>query len=172
MNALRTSLTAHAQTWSNYKHHNTVKFLIGITPQGSVAFISQGWGGRTSDVHLTENSGLLQKLLPGDVVLADRGFTIQEIAGLYCAEVKLPPFTRGKRQLSKVEVDAARRLSRVCIHVERVIGLIRQKYKILESTLPINMLACNETETVSSIDKIVTICSALCNCCNSVVSSD
>ena len=46
-----------------------------------------------SDVHLTENSGLLQKLLPGDVVLADRGFTIQETAGLYCAEVKLPPFT-------------------------------------------------------------------------------
>ena len=75
-------------------------------------------------------------------------------------------------QLSKLEVDAARRLSRVRIHVERVIGLIRQKYKILESTLPINMLACSETETVSSIDKIVTICSALCNCCNSIVSSD
>ena len=73
---------------------------------------------------MTENSGLLQKLLPGDVVLADRGFTIQETAGLYCAEVKLPPFTRGNRQLSKVEVDAARRLSRVRIHVERVIGLI------------------------------------------------
>ena len=119
-----TSLTARAQTWSNYKHHNTVKFLIGITPQGSVAFISQGWGGRTSDVHLTENSGLLQKLLPGDIVLVDRGFTIQEAAGLYCAEVKLPPFTRGKRQLSKIEVDAARRLSRVRIHVERIIGLI------------------------------------------------
>ena len=105
-------------------------------------------------------------------MLADRGFTIQETAGLYCAEVKLPPFTRGKRQLSKVEVNVARRLSQVRIHVERVIGLIRQKYKVLESTLSINMLACNETETVSSIDKIVTICSALCNCCNSVVSSD
>lgn len=122
-----TSLTARAQTWSNYEHHNTVKFLIGITPQGSVAFISQGWGGRTSDVHLTENSGLLQKLLPGDIVLADRGFTIQETAGLYCAEVKLPHFTQGKRQLSKIKVDAARRLFRVHIHVEQVIGLIRQK---------------------------------------------
>ena len=28
-----TSLTACAQTWANYKHYNTVKFLIGITPQ-------------------------------------------------------------------------------------------------------------------------------------------
>ena len=71
-----TSLPARAQTWSNYKHHNTVKYLIGITPQGSIAFISQGWGGRTPDVHITENSRLLSKLLPGDVVLADRGFTI------------------------------------------------------------------------------------------------
>ena len=69
-------ISACAQTWSNYKHHNTVKFLTGISPQGSVAFILQGLGGRTSDVHLTENSGLFQKLLPGepgDIVLADRG---------------------------------------------------------------------------------------------------
>jgi len=39
------SLVARAQTWSNYKKHNTVKYLIGITPQGSVSFISKGWGG-------------------------------------------------------------------------------------------------------------------------------
>ena len=36
-----TSQTARSQTWSNYKHHNTMKYLIGITLQGSVAFISQ-----------------------------------------------------------------------------------------------------------------------------------
>ena len=106
-----TSLKARAQTWSNYKKHNTVKFLIGITPQGSVSFISKGWGGRVSDVHLTEHCGFLQHLLPGDVVLADRGFTIQDSVGLLCAEVKHPPFTRGKPQLSKLEVDTSRQLS-------------------------------------------------------------
>ena len=89
-----TSLAARARTWSNYKHHNTIKFLIGITPQGSIAYISNGWGGRASDVYITEHSGLLGKLLPGDVILADRGFTIQESAGLYCVEVKLPPFEK------------------------------------------------------------------------------
>ena len=27
------NLYAHAQTWSSYKHQNTVKYLIGINPQ-------------------------------------------------------------------------------------------------------------------------------------------
>ena len=111
-------LMARAQTWSNYKHHNTVKFLIGISPQGSITFVSQGWGGRVSDQHLTEHCGILDRLLPGDIILADRGFTVQDAAGLYCAEVKLPPFTKGKKQLSNCEVDKARQLSRVRIHVE------------------------------------------------------
>ena len=57
-----TNLLARAQTYSSYKHHNTVKCLIGLTPQGPVSFISQGWGGRVSDKHLTENCGLLNKL--------------------------------------------------------------------------------------------------------------
>ena len=48
-------LMARAQTWSNYKHHNTVKFLIGITPQGSITFISKGWGGCVSDRYLTKS---------------------------------------------------------------------------------------------------------------------
>ena len=125
-----TSLVARAQTWSNYKKHNTVKYLIGITPQGSVSFISKGWGGRVSDVHLTENSGLLQHLLPGDIVLADRGFTIQDSVGLLCSEVKHQPFTRGQPELSKLEVDSSRQLSQVRIHIERVIGAVRQKYMI------------------------------------------
>ena len=45
-----TSLKLGAQTWSNYKHHNTTKF--GIAPQGAVAFISKGWSGRVSDVRI------------------------------------------------------------------------------------------------------------------------
>ena len=56
-------LMARAQTYSHYKHHNTVKFFIGITPQGVIAFISKGWGGRVSDKYLTENCGILDNLL-------------------------------------------------------------------------------------------------------------
>ena len=149
-----------------------MKFLIGVTPQGSVAYISKGWGGRVSDVHLTENCGLLQKLSPGDMILADRGFTIQDSAGMYCAEVCIPPFTKGKKQLSKVEIETARQLSHVRIHVERVIGVIRQKFSILHSTLPVNIVTSSDDNNVSFVDKIVTVCCALCNCCDSVVPFD
>ena len=37
-----TNLKARAQTWSNYKHYNTAKFLIGLAPQGVITFISKG----------------------------------------------------------------------------------------------------------------------------------
>ena len=37
-----TNVNARPQTYSQYKHHNTVKYLIGITPQGTVCFISEG----------------------------------------------------------------------------------------------------------------------------------
>lgn len=161
-------LMARAQTYSQYKHHNTVKFLIGISPQGVISYVSKGWGGRVSDKYLTENCGLLNHVLPGDQILADRGFTVQESVGFYCGELIIPPFTKGKKQLSQVEVDTARQLSSVRIHVERVIGLLRNKYTILQSTIPINMIMCTGCDN-STIDKVVLICSALCNCCKSVV---
>ncbi|XP_046845616.1 uncharacterized protein LOC124439434 [Xenia sp. Carnegie-2017] len=42
---------ARAHTWSSYKHHNTAKFLIGITPQGTVSFISKAWGGSVRQIY-------------------------------------------------------------------------------------------------------------------------
>jgi len=85
------SLKAKAQTWSSYKNKNIVKYLIAITPQGVISFISQGWGWRTSDKYITENCNLL----PGDVVLADQGFTISESVGFHCATLKTSAFTKG-----------------------------------------------------------------------------
>ena len=79
------SLNARSLSWSNYKHHNTVKFPIAITLQGAISFVSKGWGARASDQHITET---VRHLLPGDVILADCGFNVEEAFGLYCAEVK------------------------------------------------------------------------------------
>ena len=117
------NLLARAETWSQYKHSNTVKILIAIAPQGMTTFVSSSWGGRVSDKHLTMNSGLLQKLLPGDVVLADRGFDVGEVVAMAQASLHMPAFTKGLDQLPPVEVEKTRKLANVRIHVERVIGL-------------------------------------------------
>ena len=81
-----TNLKARNATWSQYKHHNTIKLLIGISPKSVITLISKARAGRTSDKYLTENSKFLNSLLPGDVALADRGFDIAESVRFYCAE--------------------------------------------------------------------------------------
>ena len=49
-------LLARAQVWSNYKHHSTAKFLIGITPQGTISYVSKCAEGRISDKEVIEQS--------------------------------------------------------------------------------------------------------------------
>lgn len=162
------NLMARAQTWSNYKHHNTVKFLIGITPQGVISYISPGYGGRASDKYITGDCGILDNLLPGDVVLADRGFDISEDVALMFAEVKIPAFTRGKTQLSPFDVEQTRKIAHVRIHVERVIGNLRKKYSILQDTMPLDFLQSVDGQ-LPTVDKIMSVCCALTNLCDSVV---
>lgn len=43
----------------------------------------------------------------GDVILADRGFTCQEHVGMFMAEIKMPPFTKGKNSWRKVLLTGA-----------------------------------------------------------------
>ena len=66
---------ARAQTYSTYKSHNTVKILVGITPQGSISFVSNVWGGGQLDpvdveqtcgianvrIHVERVTGLLRR---------------------------------------------------------------------------------------------------------------
>lgn len=165
------SLLSRSETWSTYKGSNTAKFLIAIAPQGVVTYISEGWGGRVSDKHITEHCGLLDNLVPGDVVLADRGFNIEDSVGFYCARLHLPAYTKGKKQLSPEDVERTRKLANVRIHVERVIGLIRNKFVFLKSTVPINYVACREGDELTALDKIVTVCCALGNLCPPIVAA-
>ena len=93
------NLLARACPWSSYKHHNTVKILFGTTPQGTVSYVSEAWGGTVSDKYLTEYCGILNHLLPGDIVLADRGFDISDSVGMMQARLHIPALHVGKANL-------------------------------------------------------------------------
>ena len=55
------------------------------------------------------------------------------------------------------------------IHVERVIGHLKKKYRILRGPFPVNLLKHKDDQEVANIDKILTVCAALTNLSNSIV---
>ena len=148
------NLTLRAFTWSNYKHHNTLKILVGISPTGAVSFILKAFGGRASDKLITQKSGFLNNLEYGDKVLADRGFLIEEELASRGATLAIPSFTNGVEQLSMKNVEESRRLARVRIHVERMMERLKN-FRILAGILPLSL--------VPHIDNIVMISAAVSN---------
>ncbi|KAK3922032.1 Protein ALP1-like [Frankliniella fusca] len=164
-------LLARAQTWSDYKHHNTLKYLIGVTPQGTISFISRGWGGRSSDKYITESKDckFLDMLLPGDVILADRGFTITDSVLQLQAQIIMPSFMNGRSQLSTHDVVTSNEISNVRIHVERVIGLLKRKFLFFSRPLYTALMQTSKMEAETRIDNIVKICCALVNLCPPIV---
>ena len=112
------SMKSQSQTWSQYKHHNTWKALVGISPNGLVTFVSKLWSGRVTDKMLTKESGLLDMLDYGDNVMADRGFDIADILpdGVL---LNIPPFKGSRPQLTAEETEDTVRIAAVRIHVER-----------------------------------------------------
>jgi len=139
---------------------------------GTISFVSEAWVGRTSDKFLTENCGFLSNLTPGDLVLADRGFTVHEEVWFRQVELNNPAFTKGKNQLDPLDVEKTRKIAKVRLHMECVIGILRQKYTILQSTLPTYFLTCNQERQIPLIDRILRVCSALVNLCPPIIPFD
>ncbi|KAH9642797.1 hypothetical protein HF086_012291 [Spodoptera exigua] len=125
-----------ALTWSDYKKGNTVKYLISCTPNGLVNYISQGFGGRTSDVTIVENCSFLNGLQPGTIILADRGFKHLEPL-LQAKGMKLlrPPSVRAGAKLTKSEVKQTKIIASLRIHIERVIRRLREFHMLKQHSV-------------------------------------
>ena len=99
-------LHMQSSTWSQYKHHNTVKFLVACTPNGAICFISPVYIRSISDIELTRASGFLTTLKdkPGISIMADRGFTIKDMLKKLNVDLNIPPFMDGRRQLLQAHI--------------------------------------------------------------------
>ena len=141
-------------TFSDYKRHNTVKYLVAIAPNGHISYLSPMWGGKASDRKITLSDGFIDNLQVGDLILADRGFTIHDVLIQKQVSIDIPPSSSGLSQMTKQNVLKTKRIARKRIHVERAIGRLKH-FDILSECLPITLLPL--------CDDIVTVCAALCN---------
>ena len=98
LTALKFTLNDHTLIKQENKHilitkNNTVKFLIGITPNGAISYLSKCWECRVTDKYITMNSGFFNLLKQEDVVFADRGFDISDDIAIQGATLVIPCFT-------------------------------------------------------------------------------
>ena len=105
--------------FSANKHYTTLKALIAVAPNGTAIFISDLFEGSTDDVTITEKSGFLDHIEPGDLILADKGFEIEELLLCKGAHSKLPAKLNGRAKLTKGEELETRRIAKARIHIER-----------------------------------------------------
>lgn len=145
---------AQQASWSSYKHANTLKVLVGATPGGLLSYCSQAYAGSISDRQAVERSNLFDLCESGDTILADRGFTVQDMFADKNVTVKIPSFLKGKSQLPGLSVLKDRELANKRVHIERIIGLTKT-YKIISSEL--------DHSYVPIASKIFFICFMCCN---------
>ncbi|XP_068691460.1 uncharacterized protein [Montipora foliosa] len=148
------SLTLHSEFYSNYKSATTLKGLIGISPTGAVSFVSALYTGSISDREITRRSGLVELLEPNDGVMADKGFTIEDIVTPRNCTLNIPPFLREKPQFSADDVKKTQQIAKLRIHVERAIRRAKE-YHLFDSIVPLSLF--------SSINQLWTVCCILTN---------
>ena len=148
----RSNLNAAGLLFSNYKHNLTAKYLIGVAPNGAITYVSNGYLGSISDKVVTNDSGVLNQMKAGDLILADKGFLLHDIIpnGVF---LNLPAFLRGKQKFTKAEAVFSRKIARCRIHVELAIERMRN-FKIMEKISAKERWYC---------DTIVQVCGVLVN---------
>ena len=82
-------------------------------------FISDLYEGSIDDVTLFEKCGILNHINPGDALLVDRGFTVQELLLSKQASIFIPPFLGGRERLTGEEELLTKKIAKARINVER-----------------------------------------------------
>jgi hypothetical protein len=158
-------VNAQSCTFSSYKNRNTLKAMIGCTPRGVISYVSDAYGGSTSDRQIMERSVLLtdpSHFEKQDSIMADRGIMVQDLFAMHDVFVNTPTMLKGKSQLEPEEIVRDRRIASKRIHIERVIGLSK-RFKILATPLA--------PSKVNRGSRIIHVCFMLSNFRPSIVSA-
>ena len=69
-------LELQSAIWSEYNHHNTLKFLVCIAPNSTITFVSKAYPGRIKDEEITLKSVFLDMLSSYSNVMVEKGFNL------------------------------------------------------------------------------------------------
>lgn len=103
-------------------------------PRGSILFVSDLYCGSISDNDICVKSGffeylesLMQRgyLHPGDSIMADKGFRIEDKLAEMGLKLNIPPFATSAHSMSAANVTLTRKIAAHRIHVERAINQIK-----------------------------------------------
>ena len=120
--------------------------MIGITA-GPVSFLSLDCSGKISDKEITNRSKFYDFVQNCEMIMTDCGFTIEEELATRGATLKILAFTKIKKHMPAKDILNSRKISNVCIHVENVIGRIKE-IKFLNSIIPIKMFYLQDNAMV------------------------
>ena len=137
--------------YSNYKSKTTLKVLIGVSPNGVITYVSDLYGGSASDRAITMDCGILNQLESGDMVMADKGFTLRDILP-QGVTLNIPSFLVNG-QFTEEEAKRNKLIAGACIHVERAIQRLKT-YAVLQH-IPF------QHKCIAS--KLVKVCACLVN---------
>ena len=147
-------------TWSDYKHHNTVKVLVCVAPNSMIMFMSQTYGGSISDKEITNRSGFLDAIPPYTQIMYDKGFNLGEECANRFITVSVPPGRKGAAQMTSAEiVKTKKKIANIRILVEQVIRRLKL-FRILSTEMVLPLLKC--------FDDIIIVCGALTNLRNPI----
>ena len=124
--------------YSSYKHHTTMKALIAVTPKGAACFISDLYEGSVSDVDIFEKCGIIKHIEPGDVLLVDKEFTVQDLLLSLQATIKIPAFLGKRDSLTAEEEMSTRQIAKARIHVEHRNERLK-KFKLVGRIIPLSL---------------------------------
>ena len=83
-----------------------------------ISFVSQAWDGRATDGNITNKCGISALLRPGDMVVADKGFTVEDLLQKIGCTLNIPPFKRRDQQFSPDEIAKGEEIGELRKHVE------------------------------------------------------
>ncbi|XP_075553280.1 uncharacterized protein LOC142585991 isoform X1 [Dermacentor variabilis] len=151
-------------TYSQYKSTYTVKFLICVSPAGTITFISEAFGGRASDKAITAECAILEKFESfTDDIMVDRGFFIDDLCTARAIGVIRPPFAKKDCQFDRNDALRTADIARAWVHVERAIQRVKI-FKLFNSTLSWEMLPY--------INELFTVACGLTNLCAPILADD